>query len=595
MRKIIRTAIALACGGGLAFLAWSVFSSEKAHDPANSNGIEGWRDGNDGQSGDGAATSSGGDGKQGTRGEREGDGERKRDERGARAAPLVRVTLRCVDAETGARLAGVRCYDQQARRELGISDDAGELRIAGATPRFLIVWGDGFLSTPLSEEARRDLLEGRTGEQKIWRDRYTMRRPLRLLAKAGAAVPTRGALHIRNLDVAKYESEAFPSARIGAGRAIERELSLAWQTHVRHQISLPRHSVFLRAGARHLPWRGKLQGLVLRFAEERRYELRAYAEDGRVARTVVSVRARDKEPIELRFEQGDSVTVRVRGPSKSGLAGALVKLRFPQRRSEAERNAQTDAKGIAVFRGLVEGDALRISVSARGHTAKSVEGRVGAPIAAIDLRAVAMHAHRIRIREIRSNRTVAGAKLYLGDPSVQEVLVKSNAEGIADLQLQQSEQAVLTVRADGFGEHREILPVKAGLALPSVVYLVPEDRARQLQLGLVAKIEGRVLRGGKPIMGARVRLMPTRNRDGRLASDAMKDSLMTPIRNVARSRLILAGQRVRAMLDASTDENGRFVLWPSARGRATLQDYSKDGGKRDLFIVLGKTQSVDLQ
>lgn len=601
MNPRLRILVALVCGAGLAFLAWALFSTGNGeldvYDPGEEDAPSVSRDG----AGDGSAlsSSSSGSGSGARAARRDAEGDADADDLPADA--LRAASIRFVDADTGAALAGVRIYDQRSKRGFGPTDDSGELRLSGVSPQYLVAWGDGVLARPLDEPARQAWIAGEAARVALYRDRFTLRRALRFEVEEGMSQPARGALHIRvapsSSSPTRPEMGGFPTIRGGVERSVSADLQTAWRAHVRQQIALPRHTVVLRSGPRMLPWRGVLAGLALRFCEARRYRVRVYADDGRVGEREVNVTARDTSPIVLRMTRGASIEVRVVGAGSRALPDAVVTLRHPGTHSEAERSARSDARGVARFSGLVAGDAIELRANARGYAGgKSLRMRVrdGAK-GKLELRSVPMRTHRLTIREIKSNEAIGAAELFLGHPSVRGAIARSSDNGVANLPLQIGENAVLTVRKEGFGEHREILTVKAGVSLPSFVALVPDDRDRQLELGLVARIAGRVLRDGRPQKGVRVRLMAARDRNGRVLADSMEEGLLRMHTPGAKVRAILEGQRVRPQLEAATDDSGAFVLWPASRGRATLQAYVTGVAKRDVRVVLGSRQEIELK
>ncbi|MCA8968233.1 MAG: carboxypeptidase regulatory-like domain-containing protein [Planctomycetes bacterium] len=515
---------------------------------------------------------------------------------------LAIACLRCLDAMTKAPLAGVRIHDQQNDADLGTTGDDGIVRIArradGTICPFLVAWGDGVLARSLPAEVVEELDQGGAEdvvELLVHRDKYTVRRPLSVRVRGSHEVPKRAAIMIVP-EVDAPSMDEVPTLRIGDDTSISPSEREGWAMHVRALLGLPAEHVYYDIGTRVLPWHGSLDGLALRFARGGRYLVRARTSDGAVAATDIEVTARDESPIDLVFEDGASIGVKVMDDDGRPVAQAIVRLRPLVRTGEFERQGETDVSGAARFRGIVRGDRFELVVESRLHRGKTLAAVAGQDYE-VRLQSVPRALHRISVREIRSNRAIAGASLWIDEPSGRQADGATDAAGTATVALVPGDDHVLHVRAPGYVEWREVFHEKMGSALPTSVELVPTSRARQLELGLVGLVEGRVYGSdGKPRAGVAVRMMTALGTDGAPYPDSMDDGNFALVRaSEATRRMVLAGDRVKATRDAITDDEGRFELWCVARGRARVLVLEKGGASREVFVRLGAKAEVDLR
>ncbi|MCB9917113.1 MAG: carboxypeptidase regulatory-like domain-containing protein [Planctomycetes bacterium] len=515
---------------------------------------------------------------------------------------LTITRLRCIDAMTKAPLAGVRIHDQQNDAELSMTGEDGIVRIArradGTICPFLVAWGDGVLARSLPAEVIEELDQGSADdvvELLVHRDKYTVRRPLHVRARGSRDVPKRAAITIVP-EVDTPSMDEVPTLRIGDAVSVSKAEREGWAMHLRALLGLPAKHVYYDIGTRVLPWHGSLDGLALRFTRAGRYLVRARTSDGAVATASIEITARDESPIDLVFEDGTSIGVKVMDDDGRPVSQAVVRLRPAARTGEFEKQGETDANGAARFAGIVSGDRFELVVESRLHRGKTLSVLAGQDYE-LRVQSVPRALHRISVRELRSNRAVEGASLWIDDPSGREADGTTDAAGTATVALVQGDDHVLHVRAPGYREWREVLHENLGSALPTSVELVPAVRARQLELGLVGLVEGRVHGSdGKPRAGVAVRVMTALDKNGTPYPDSMDDGNFALVRGGETvRRMVLAGDRVKAKRDAVTDDEGRFELWCVARGRARVLVLEKGGASRDVFVRLGAKTEVDLR
>ena len=569
-------------------------------------------------SGAGAGTATQGAGGAGTTHSDNGSAGRKRDPAGGasnnanntgtgqdnaqidpRLRPFDTAVLTCVDRETSRPLAGVRVFDGKSDRPVGRSDAAGRVELKSVAPGFLFVFGDGYLAAPLDDATQLALANEGKATMLVWRDVYTM--PVAIdpvwPEATGGSRPTSFAFVCAPAP-GEHEREGIPIARLGSGVAVTQELRNTWIKHSFLVAQLPRDECDYHLGGQPLPHQVAAKGGRIRFADAIRYRLRALTKDGLVARSELRVLPRGEQRVELRFARGLRQALRIVDPSGAGVAGVQCVVSFVDVPQDPPRSLQSDNEGRVRLEGLVRGDKLELDLRALGFNPRKTQVVVDGKEQRVELGVRPVVRHRLRLVERGSQRAIAGAELFLGNPAKPSVRATSDKEGRATLPLQRGEERVLTVRKKGFVTYREVLALDRGVPLPDRIELLPSARDRQVELRVIAGVHGQVLIGGKPRMGVVVALLPWTDKDGKPTADAMQPAGFAKIadNDPNTGRMRLGGFAPKTQLEAQTDKDGRFELWSASAGRAALCVYGlKREYKREIFVRLGKRQKVEVR
>lgn len=508
----------------------------------------------------------------------------------ASVRPLEGAVLWCLDAENRGPIAGVRAWDTQQSRNVGISDDEGRLDLERTAAGFLILHQEGCLATLLPRPVQTALAERNEAEVEIYRDRLSIALDVRAVWPPEHRSSQPFSLLLVPLDPAP--ETGFPQARL-AGRAMPRELRQAWEKHRLLVSQVRQPGSYWHLGKQLLPYRMPPDGGRVLCAEDRAYQLRAYAAPGLYARQEIRLRAHGPNAAVLRFQRGSVMRFRVLGVGGAPLAGARVQLVVTDADQE-QLQRTTSGGGLAAFDGLVPGDPIRVTVTAEGYERHEAVLQVAATEHAVQLAQPAFLQHTIVVREKKSRKPVRGVAATVGNPLQPVARIESDAAGMLRLRLVKGEQRLLTLRKEGFLEYQEMLDPSDG-PLPSEVEIVPQARERQLSLGLIGAVTGVIREQGKPLAGAVVTLTPWMDDKGRLADDSMPALGFVPLEGpIPKRRLVIRGLRPKIASRAITDAEGRFELYSESAGRAHVVWLStaRGGGKREVWIVLGKRTKV---
>ncbi len=500
--------------------------------------------------------------------------ENPEDPPGGRVASLV-----CREVLGGRRIEGVRAFDMEAGKNVGTSDARGVLVFRGAEPGALVLWGPGLFARLIPASGRRALRVGKQVEVDLLRDVYSI--PIRVeTAFRGGKPPAEGRIELEVLPrgEARESPRSFPTAARGTGHRIPSELREAWELH---SILIPQCATGDRAWfvGDAAPLTLPPGGGVLVLPHRGEYEIRARFGEEWIAQASCRVGPGGDRVCRLRFHKGGVLDVLVQSGEAEPIEGARVRLEWKDTNGPLVREAFTEEDGFVRFRGVRERGVPLMTVAAKGYAQTSRKVEIGGREAVVvRLRALPRRNARAIVCEAGSLRPLAGVRLTV-EGIRRKQGIQSMEDGVLVFEIPLEMVVLLRLSLPGYLPYVEILRPRWE-PLPDRFLLVPENRDRQLALGLIAVVRGRILgSGGTPISGVPIGL-------------AVSGGGLEPAVPGKPFRIQVRGARPEEVLRSVTDREGRFLLVSRRFGSAVLHWGER---RRELRLEAGRLLVLELE
>jgi len=495
-----------------------------------------------------------------------------RDSMDAPGVASVDSTLVCVDAATGAPLAGVTAIALDGARHpvIGESSADGRIELSRFRHELVALYRKGMLVQLAPALSDRHEVDETTVPMR--RDEFTV--PLEVFgAWPSGARDGRMQLVFRRADGGPENltiwAERFVGSRLPA------KLKQIFAQHCLLVGQLPELGIVLHAGRQFAPHVLPATGGTIRFARPGRYEVRARDDHGDIARSLVDVQSGARNRLTLEFKAGETVHVTVTSTDGAPVTGAVVSLAGDAEYDFFEESERTtDSDGRATFAGLNRDEIARLTVAAHGF--QRYERDVNRAERVIRARVTPLARMQVGVQVIErgSNRPIAGAEIT----TIAKSTSRTGRDGRAQIEFYSGESNRVTIAKPGYLDYVEEVSTAAGQALPTVFFLIPSDREAQRRLGLISIIEGTSDTSGVVTLVQTLGLAPLGASPGQ------------------GLRTIVRGGSAPELIRTEVDEDGRFRLYTPRAGAARvllLRAGERTPEEKRLVVELGRRFRVE--